>query len=175
MKMKRTQKEAVVGELTTRLRQSPNVYLTDFTGIAVKPMTELRRKLRDAGVDYVVVKNTLARRALQDASVAGIEEQLQGPTAFVFAGEDPLTAAKLLTAFQKDHGSLTVKAGLVEGRAMTAAEVSRLATLPSREELLALVGGALQAPLQGFAGVLTGTLYQFVGAVEALRAQRASA
>ena len=175
MKMKRTEKATLVGELTTKLQQSPNVYLTDFTGIAVKQMTELRRKLRDAGIEYVVVKNTLARRALQDASVSGVEEQLQGPTAFVFAGTESVTAAKLLTAFQKDHGSLMVKVGLVDGRTMSAEEVVRLATLPSREELLAQVGGALQAPLQGFAGVLTGMLYQFVGAVEALRAQRASA
>jgi len=175
MKMKRDQKAVMVGDLATKLRESPNVYLTDFTGIAVKPMTELRRKLRDAGVEYVVVKNTLARRALQDASVSGVEEQLQGPTGFVFAGDDPVTAAKLLAAFQKDHETLTVKVGLVDGRAMTPAEVNRLATLPSREELLAQMGGALQAPMQGFVGILTGMLYQFVGAVEALRAQRASA
>jgi len=173
--MKRAKKEIVIGDLTTRLARSPNVYVTDFTGIAVKPMTELRRKLRDVGVEYIVVKNTLALRALKDASVSGIEDELRGPTGFVFAGDDPVTAAKVLAAFQKEHESLAVKAGLVEGRAMTATEVTRLAMLPSREELLAQLGGALQAPLQGFAGALTGLLYQFVGAVEALRAQRASA
>ena len=175
MKMNREKKAEVVQRLADRLRQSETLNLTDFTGIAVKPMTELRGKLRDVGVDYVVVKNTLALRALKEAKVTGLDEVVRGPTGFVFAGAEPLAAAKVLAAFQKEHESLAVKVGLVEGRQMTPEEIHRLATLPSREELLAQMGGALQAPLQGFVGVLTSMLYQFVGAVEALRAQRASA
>lgn len=175
MKMSRERKAEVVRELADRLQRSETLYLTDFTGTAVKPMTELRGKLRDAGVEYVVVKNTLALRALKEAKVSGLDEVLSGPTGFVLAGADPLAAAKVLAAFQKEHETLTVKLGLVDGRRMTPEEISRLATLPSREELLAQMGGVLQAPLQGFVGVLTSMLYQFVGAVEALRAQRASA
>lgn len=173
--MNRTQKHEVVAQLMERLQNSPNLYLTDFTGIGVKPMTELRRKLRDAGVDYVVVKNTLAQLALRSADVTGLDEGLTGPTAFVFAGADPLSAAKVLSDFQKEYEVLTVKAGMVDGRKVTAAEVRRLATLPSREQLLAELGGALQGPMQGFAVALTSLLSQFVGAVEALRAQRAGA
>ncbi len=175
MKMNRDKKSEVVRELATKLAASPNLYLTDFTGIAVKPMTELRRKLRVAGVDYVVVKNTLALRALKEASVSGLDDQIRGPTGFVFAGADPMTAAKILAAFQKEHESLAVRAGLVDGRTVTAAEVKRLASLPSRDELMAQLGGAFQAPMQGFVGAVSSLLYQFVGAVEALRAQRASA
>jgi large subunit ribosomal protein L10 len=175
MKMNREKKAEVVRALADRLQRSETLYLTDFTGIAVKPMTELRGRLRDAGVEYVVVKNTLALRALKEAKVTGLDEVLRGPTGFVFAGADPLAAAKVLTAFQKEHETLTVKLGMVDGRQMTPAEISRLASLPSRDELLAQMGGALQAPLQGFVGVLSSMLYQFVGAVEALRAQRASA
>ncbi len=175
MKMSRDKKAEVVQDLTDRLQRSETLYVTDFTGIAVKPMTELRGKLRAAGVDYVVVKNTLALRALKEAKVTGLDELLRGPTGFVFAGADPVAAAKVLAAFQKEHETLTVKAGLVDGRQMTPKEIRRLATLPSRDELLAQMGGALQAPLQGFVGALTSMLYQFVGAVEALRAQRASA
>jgi len=174
MKLNRTQKADLVKTLATRLQESPNLYLTDFTGIAVKPMTEFRTKLRSAGVQYQVVKNTLALQALEQASVSGLDEMFAGPTAVVFAGEDPITAAKLIAEFQKDHDSLTVKAGFVEGRAVGPDEVKRLATLPSREELMGQVGGALQAPLQGFVGALSGLLYQFVGAVEALRADRAT-
>jgi large subunit ribosomal protein L10 len=175
MKMDRENKAEVVRALADRLQRSETLYLTDFTGIAVKPMTELRGKLREAGVEYVVVKNTLALRALKEANVTGLDEVLRGPTGFVFAGADPLAPAKVLAAFQKEHETLTVKLGLVEGRQMTPEEISRLAALPSRDELLAQMGGALQAPLQGFVGVLSSMLYQFVGAVEALRAQRASA
>ena len=175
MKMSRERKAEIVQKLTDRLQRSRTLYLTDFTGIAVKPMTELRGKLRDAGVEYVVVKNTLALRALKEANVTGLDEVLNGPTGFVFAGAEPVAAAKVLTAFQQEYETLTVKVGLVDGRQITPEEIRRLATLPSYEELLAQMGGALQAPLQGFVGVLSGMLNQFVGAVEALRAQRASA
>jgi large subunit ribosomal protein L10 len=173
--MNRTQKGEIVAQLTERLRRSENMYLTDFTGIGVKPMTELRRKLRDAGVEYVVVKNTLALRALETVDVSDLSDDLKGPTAFVFAGPDPVSAAKVLTEFQKEYEVLTVKSGRLEGRMVTAEEVARLATLPSREQLLAQLGGAFQAPMQNFVGALSGLLYQFVGAVEALRAERAGA
>lgn len=173
--MNRAKKAEVIGALAERLKGSPNLYVTDFTGVAVKPMTELRRKLRSAGVEYVVVKNTLALRALKAASVAGLEQVIQGPTGLVFAGADPAAAAQVLAEFHKEYQKLTVKAGLVEGRAVTAEDVQRLATLPPREELLVWLGGALEAPLQGFAGVLTSLFYEFVAAVEALRAGRANA
>lgn len=175
MKMNRAKKDEVVEQLIARLEQSPNLYLTDFTGLAVKPMTDLRRRLREAGVGYTVVKNSLVLRAFESASVKGLENVVSGPTAVVFAGEEPVTAAKLLAQFKKDHEQLTLKAGLVEGRRLEAEEIIRLATLPSRQELLGQLAGAMQAPLQGFVGALSGLLQQFVGAVEALRAQRAGA
>ena len=173
--MNRTEKAQVVDRLTEELSRSPNLYLTDFTGIAVKPMTELRRKMRTAGVRFVVVKNSLALRALEGASVTGIGSVMAGPTGFVFAGEDPVAAAKLLAEFQREHESLKVKAGLVDGHPVTADEVKRLASLPSYEQLLGQALGLMQAPLQGFVGALDGLLYQMVGAIEALVAQRAAA
>ena len=173
--MKRTKKNELVAQLTEQLQQSPTLYLTDFTGLSVKPMTALRRQLRDAGVEYVVVKNTLALRAMASASVTGLEDDVTGPTAMVFAGEEPVAAAKVLAAFQKEHETLQLKAALVEGRRLGPEEIKRLATLPSREELLAQLAGAMQAPLQGFAGAVSSLLYQFVGVVEALRAERADA
>jgi len=175
MKMTRARKSETVEKLSARLEQSANLYLTDFTGLSVKPMTELRRQLHEAGVEYTVVKNTLAARAFESASVSGFEDLLVGPTAVVFAGDEPIVAAKVLAQFQKEHEALTFKAGLVDGRRIDPAEITRLAMLPSREELLSQLAGAMQAPLQGFAGALSGLLYQFVGAVEALRAQRAGA
>jgi large subunit ribosomal protein L10 len=173
--MNRTKKADLVERLSEQLSKSPTIYLTDFTGIGVKPMTELRRKMRTAGVQYTVVKNTLALRAMEAASVKGFEDAMTGPTAFVFAGEDPVTAAKILADFQKEHQQLQIKGGLVEGQPVTVNEVKRLASLPSREQLLSQALGLMQSPLQGFAGAIDSLLYQMVGAIDALRAQRAAA
>jgi large subunit ribosomal protein L10 len=173
--MNRTQKAEIVDHIRERLTKSPNLYVTDFTGIAVKPMTELRSKMRSAGVDYVVVKNTLALRALQEASVSGVENVLAGPTGFVFAGDDPVAAAKLIMDFQKEHDTLTVKAGLLDGKTVGPTEVKRLASLPSHDQMLGQVAGLMQGPLQGFVGALGGLLFQLVGVLDALQTQRASA
>lgn len=166
------QKQQLVTALADRLRRSPTVYVTDFTGLDVAKLTQLRRRLRAAGVAYVVVKNTLALRALEDARVAGLESHLAGPTALVLAGPDPVSAAKVLAEFAKEFEKPAIKAGLVEGRAVTPDQVKRLASLPTRMELLAQLGGALQAPLAGFVGALNGLLTSMVGALEALRTKR---
>lgn len=173
--MNKTEKGAVVSGLKERLARASTIYVTDFTGLKVKNVTELRRRFRGLGVEYVVVKNTLAQRALKDVSVSGLDGVLDGPTGLVLAGADPIAAAKVLADFQKEFERPAVKAGLVDGRVVTAADVKRLATLPSREQLLSQIAGAFQAPLAGFVGVMSSLLYQMVGALEALRAQRSSA
>jgi len=173
--MNREKKGEIVAQLTERLSQSPNIYLTDFTGVTVRSITDFRRKLRAAGVEYTVVKNTLALRAMKAAAVSGIEDVLAGPTAFVFAGEDPVIAAQVLTEFSKQHEQFAVKAGLVDGQQVTAADVKRLALLPPRDEMLGQLAGLMQAPLQSFVGALDGLLYQMVGVLDALREQRATA
>ena len=168
----KAQKQEVVTGLVGRLRRAPTLYVTDFTGLNVARITELRRRLRAAGVEYVVVKNTLALRALGEAQVAGLEPHLGGPTALVLGGADPAVAAKVLTDFAKEHEKPAIKAGLVEGRLVTPAQVKQLASLPSKPELYAQLGGALQAPLAGFVGALNGLLYMMVGALEALQTKR---
>jgi large subunit ribosomal protein L10 len=172
--MNRTEKGTIVQDIRERLERLPNLYLTDFTGLKVKQVTELRRRLRAAGLEYVVVKNTLAQRALAEASIRGLEERLAGPTGFVFT-TDPVAAAKIITEFQKEAETFQVKAGLVDGRSISAADVKKLASLPSRTELLSQLAGGLQAPLQGLLGAMNGLLYQWVGALEALRKQRTEA
>jgi large subunit ribosomal protein L10 len=171
----KAQKQAVVTALADRLRRSPTVYVTDFTGLDVAKLTQLRRRLRAAGVDYVVVKNTLALRAFGHAEVAGLEPHLAGPTGLVLAGPDPVSAAKVLADFAREFEKPAVKAGLVDGKAVTPDQVKRLASLPTRPELLAQLGGVLQAPLAGFAGALNGLLTNFAGALEALRTKRSTA
>jgi large subunit ribosomal protein L10 len=170
----KTQKQETVTTLVGRLRGSPTLYLTDFTGLNVARLTELRRRLRAAGVEYVVVKNTLARRALGDAEVVGLDAHLDGPTGLVLAGTDPVSAAKVIADFQREHERPAIKIGLVEGKAVTAAQVQRLASLPARPELLSQLAGAFQGPMAGFVGALNGLLYSMVGALEALRTKRAS-
>jgi large subunit ribosomal protein L10 len=170
----KAQKQELVTALATRLRRSVTVYVTDFTGLDVAKITQLRRRLRQAGTEFVVVKNTLARRAFGDAQVAGLEAHLAGPTGLVLAGADPVGAAKVLADFAREFEKPAIKAGLVDGKAVTPEQVKRLASLPARTELLAQVGGTLQAPLAGFVGALNGLLMNVVGALEALRTKRAA-
>ena len=173
--MSKTERQAMVESLADELKQSPNLYLTDFTGLDVLHMTEFRSRLRNAGVRYRVVKNTLMQRALAGTDVAGLEEHLIGPTGLVLAGDDPVTAAKVLADFIKEHERPAIKIGVVDGKTVTPAEIKHLASLPPRDVLLSQFAGALEAPLTQFAGMLDSMLYQFVGALEALRAQRGAA
>jgi large subunit ribosomal protein L10 len=171
--MKKSEKEQLVSELAQKLRGASALYFTDFTGLNVKRMTDLRRRLRRSGVEYVVIKNTLALRAVNESGL--VSERLRGPTGLVLS-RDPITAAKLLTEFAKENDARpTVKGGLLDGRAIDSAQVKQLATMPSREQMLAELGAGLQSPLAAFVGALNGLLYMFVGALEALRAQREGA
>ena len=170
--MNKTERQETVQTLIEQFKASPNIYVTDFSGLNVLRMTEFRRRLRAAGVSYIVVKNTLAQRALAANSVTALDDHLAGPTGLVLAGKDPVVAAKVLTDFAKEFEKPTIKIGLVDGRPVTSDQVKRLATLPPKDVLLSQLAGAMQAPMAQLAGVMTGVLYQMVGALEALRAQR---
>ncbi len=161
--MNRTERQESVESLTARLKDSPNVYVTDFSGLNVLRITEFRRRLRAAGVSYVVVKNTLAQRAFAANGITTLDDHLAGPTGLVLT-RDPLAAAKILGDFVREFEKPTVKVGLVDGKTVTPEHVKRLGEIPSREVLLAQ-----------FAGLMNGLLYSFVGALEALREQRGTA
>jgi large subunit ribosomal protein L10 len=163
--MSKTERQSQVEALQAELQSSPTLYVTDFTGLTVGRMTDLRRRLRAVGGRYIVVKNTLAERALAANQVEGLAPHLAGPTGIVLAGKDPLPAAKALLEFARTaENRPAVRAGLVDGRVVEPAYVKRLGELPSREELLGQ-----------FAGALNGILYQVVGALEALHEQRQAA
>ena len=171
--MKRTDKEQLVSELKEKIEGATALYYTDFTGLNVKRMTELRRRLKKANVEYVVIKNTLALRAVNESGLVG--ERLRGPTGLVMA-KDPVEAAKILTEFAKTNDQRpTVKGGLFDGAAIDAAQVKRLASMPSREQMLAELAGGLQAPLSAMLGMLSGPLTMFAGALEALKSQKEGA
>ena len=173
--MSKIERQSEIDSLTAHIKGSASVFVTDFSGMNVLKMTEFRRRLRASGAQYVVVKNTLAQRALAANAVTELDGHLKGPTGLVLAGTDPIAAAKVLTDFAKEFEKPAIKAGLVDGRTVTPAQVKRLAGLPSREQLLGQLAGALQAPLAQFAGAMNGLLFQVVGALEALRSQRSAA
>ena len=171
--MKRPEKERLVAELKEKLTGAKALYYTDFTGLNVKRMTDLRRRLRKANVEYVVIKNTLALRAVNESGL--VSTTLKGQTGLVIA-RDAVAAAKVLADFAKENDARpAVKGGLLEGKSLDVDQVKKLATMPSREQMLAELGGGLQAPLAAFAGALNGLLYMFAGALEGLRTQKQGA
>ncbi|MDB4875161.1 MAG: ribosomal protein [Gemmatimonadetes bacterium] len=170
--MKRADKEQLVAELKEKIEGATALYYTDFTGLNVKRMTQLRRSFRKAGVEYVVIKNTLALRAVNESGLVG--ERLRGPTGLVVT-KDPVTAAKLLTDFAKANDSRPeVKGGVFEGKAIDKAQITKLASMPSREQMLSELGASMQYPMAAFLGSMNGLMSMFAGVVEALRVQRES-
>ena len=168
--MKRTEKEQLVTELTDKIKGAQALYYTDFTGLNVKRMTQLRRELRRAGVEYVVIKNTLALRAVNDSGL--VADRLKGPTGIVVA-HDALAGAKVLSDFAKANDQKpAIKGGMFDGRQIDADQVKALANMPSREQMLSELGAGLMAPLAQMAGVMNGMLTMMVGALEALRVQK---
>src|SRR4051812_15198647 len=156
--MKRPEKEQLVGELREKLGSAKALYYTDFTGLNVKRMTDLRRRLRKAGVEYVVIKNTLAIRAVNESGL--VSQKLKGPTGIVVA-KDGVTAAKVLTDFAKENDQKpAVKGGIYDGKSVDEAMVKKLASLPTRNEALSI-----------FAGYLNSIPMMFALALEARRAQ----
>lgn len=170
-------KQAVVDELAGKLGEAKAFYLTDFTGLNVKKMTDLRARMREAGVEYLVVKNTLALRAMESLEdVPSLGTFFTGPTGLVIGREDAVTAAKVLSDFARENDDRpAVKVGVVERQQVSAEQVNRLATLPPREVLLAELAGALQAPLAQLVFLMEGKARELVGLLEALRAEREGA
>ena len=147
--MKRTEKEKLVSELSEKIKGATALYYTDFTGLNVKRMTDVRRKLRKAGVEYVVIKNSLAIRAVNECGLVG--QPIKGPTGVVVA-KDAIAAAKVLADFAKlNDKKPAVKGGVYEGAVVDQAMVSKLATMPTRDEALGIFAGCLNSILMMFA------------------------
>ncbi|QSO50563.1 50S ribosomal protein L10 [Alicyclobacillus curvatus] len=144
-------KQQLVDELAGRLTRSKSTIVTDYRGLTVAEVTELRRLLREAGVEYEVIKNTMTRRAAAQAQLDGVDELLTGPNAIAFGYEDVVVPAKVLFTFAKTHKALELKGGVIEGRVVGAKDIESLATLPSREGLLSMLLSVLQAPMRNFA------------------------
>ena len=166
MPMRKQQKEAVVEELAEQLKKHSVILLTDFTGMDVATATEIRERFREASVSYRVVKNSLAKLALKQVGKDDLAEHLSGPNGVVMTDSDPAEAAKILVEFEKKKDTPKVGVGWVDAGVMTAADIRRIAALPSREQLLAQIAAGFQAPVSGLARLLHELLRQLVSTLD---------
>jgi large subunit ribosomal protein L10 len=167
----RADKATAVAELSEHFRSAQATVLTEYRGLTVAQITSLRRSL-GKGTTYAVAKNTLAKRAAADAGIEGLDALFTGPTALAFVSGDVVQAAKGLREFAKTHPTLVIKGGVFEGKAMSAAEVTRLADLESREVLLAKLAGAMKANLSKAAALFQAPLSKTARLVAALAEKR---
>ena len=171
---KKAEKAATVADLTARLKASSTAVLADYRGMTVGQMRELRSKLRGGGIEMVVVKNTLARRAAKAAGYEPLSAELVGPVAMLFAVDDVSAPARILNEYIRANRKMVIKAGLLEGQVIKADAVTELADLPSREVLLSRLLGAMQAPLGNLASVLQAPIVKLARTLDALRTQKES-
>ena len=169
-KARREQKVEQVDLLTEKLQKAKVAVLTDYRGLKVSQIQELRGKLRAADVEYRVVKNTLARRAAEAAGFPALKDELQGPVAIAFGYDDLSVASKLINEFVRaTRLKLDVVGGLVEGRVLSSDQIKQLADLPSREALIAQLMGTLQSPVAQLVGIMQTPLQQLLGTLEAYK------
>lgn len=171
--MNRTEKQTFVTEFREKVEKAEVMYLTDFTGLDVKSITDLRQQLKASGAEYLVVKNRLAKRALEETDLPDISDALLGPTGVVLCYTDIVEPAKAVSDFAKAHDAKPVfKLGILDNKVVSAEEVGRLARLPSREQLLAELAGALEAPMAALASALEGKIQEMSGLLEALKEKK---
>jgi large subunit ribosomal protein L10 len=165
-------KVAAVAEITAEFRDASAMVITEYRGLSMKQLSQLRRSL-GSDVNYTVAKNTLVKRAAAEAGVEGLDDLLVGPTAIAFVSGEPVDAAKALRDFQRDNRQLVVKGGYMEGRALSAAEIDQLADLESREVLLARLAGAMKGNLAKAAALFNAPASQIARLAQALQDKRA--
>jgi len=171
----RTEKATSIDELREGLGTARSAVLTDFRGLSVAEITELRTLCRKSAVKYQVVKNTLAKIAVKDTGLEGLAAYLDGPTAIAISREDPMAPSRVLTAWGKTRPTFAIKGGVVEGRVVGPAEITALANLPPREVLLAQVAGAFNAPIQSLVNVLAGPIRVLASVLDQVRHQKEKA
>ena len=170
----RAQKSAEVSELTEEIGKANNAFLIDFKGITVPQVTELRKQVRDTKSGYVVVKNTLALIALKDSPIVAMREQFTGPTAIAFNAKDAVALAKALTKFAKDVPAVRFKGAMLDGQIVPTEQIQTIATLPSREELVAKLLYVLQSPMRGLATVLQANIRNLAVVLDQIGKQRST-
>jgi large subunit ribosomal protein L10 len=171
--MNRTDKQTFVDNFREKVQAAPVLYLTDFSGLDVKSMTLLRQQLKASGAEYLVVKNRLVKLAVADLDMPDISEALLGPTGVVLGYEGVVEPAKVVSDFAKEHDDKPVfKLGVLDKKIVSAVEIQRLAKLPPRDQLLAELAGALEAPMAALVSALEGKVQEMAGLLDALREQK---
>ena len=169
------QKKQAVADVSEKLKNAVSCVLVDYQGITVEQDTKLRAELRAAGVDYFVFKNTLARLVVKEVGYEELLPSLKLMTSFAVSADDPVAPAKILASYAEKIPTFKLKSGFVEGNVIDEAGVMQLATIPSKEELIAKMMGSLQSPLYGLANVLNGNLSGLARVIAAIRDQKAEA
>lgn len=172
--MNRTEKEQIVQELAGRLKETQATFLADYRGINVEQVTNLRRELTQAGVEYRVVKNNLLKLAAQDTPAVDLQNYCAGPTAIAMSGDDPIAPAKILSKYAKEIEAFELKAGVLDGKLLSVADINALAALPSREEMLAKMLSSMNAPVTNFVGTMAAIPRSLVQVLNAIGQNKAA-
>jgi len=173
--MKRSEKDQIIAEVKEKAARAKGMFFADFTGITVEEINDLRREFRKSRVDYTVVKNTLARKALE--SVGGYDtvlSRLKHPTAIAFAYDDPVAPAKIMKKFREKNEKLVVKVCIIEKQVFEGKQLDEIAKLPTRKEIIAGVLGSIQAPMAGIAGAINAVMRDIVSIVDQIEKKKAA-
>ena len=172
IEMVKKEKETAVELLSEKLKKNNGVVVTEYQGLTVAEISELRNKLRVQKCEYTVVKNTLSRKALEKIGLSDFAKHFEGPIAIAIENGDPVEASKILVDFSKEHEKLKLKAGMLGTKVLSVGDIKTIAALPKRDVLLAQVVGAIQAPISGFVNVLNAVLVNFVSTLDQVRKQK---
>ncbi len=165
-------KNVIVKDLTERLQSAETTIVTDYRGLKVKEIADLRKRLREAGIEYRVAKNSLACIAAKESQLKEMEQFLVGPTALAFSEGHPTVVAKILTDFSREHSFLKIRGGAFEREILNSEQINLWATLPSREELLAQVAAGIKSPISNLVFSLKGIITNFIYTLEAIKKQK---
>jgi large subunit ribosomal protein L10 len=174
--MNRSDKEAIVAEVAERASRAAAMYFADFTGLTVEEETELRREFRKAGIEYRVVKNTLAKKALERVSgYDRVYDKLVGPTGIAFSYDDVIAPARIIKKFNEKSGKFTLKAAVLEKQIFDGSQLDQLSKLPTRKDLMAGVVGSLHAPISGIVGAIGAVTRDLVYVIDAIEKKKQAA
>ncbi|MEK6754567.1 MAG: 50S ribosomal protein L10 [Bacteroidota bacterium] len=174
--MNRSDKESIVAEVAEKVSRATAMYFADFTGLTVEEETELRREFRKAGIEYRVVKNTLAKKALERVSgYDRVYDKLVGPTGIAFSYDDAVAPARIIKKFKEKSGKLALKAAVLEKQVFDGSQLDQLSKLPTRKDLMAGVVGSLQAPIAGIVGAIAAVMRDLVYVIDAIEKKKQAA
>lgn len=174
IKYSRISKELMTRELSEKFARFPNFVVTNYFGLSATDLNELRHEMDKISSEYLVIKNTIAKKVLDKAKIKNINDLITGGVGIGFIGHDVVEASKIIVGFSKKHEPFQIRGAYIEGKKLDAARLKELALLPSREVLLTMVLAAMQSPISGFVNVLSGTIRKFVYAVKAIKDKKES-